>query len=172
MLLSLETIWVWKLPDVHSAKVFLSETTRILDESDLMVVGCYEPVADLRDVLTHHDVVCRGRLPYIDTFSINRDEYPDAKAFHVHPTLCTIRAICVVLETLQTNGGIDHLAAYRPTTPVVPLLSYRNVGDEPVYCSGLYAKREMDALAKACHSTYSRVYNQQLNIAGLGMPST
>jgi len=163
MFLALNTIWVWKLVPNEKLEVFFNSISCLLNEADILVLGCYEPDERCVRALREMHKPQKGKLPYLDTFEVNRGEYPDGQAFHVPASKNNLKNLAEIVVDCDGKHCFDHILSLRPSIPLVPLVYYHNVDDEPIYLTGLYSKSTVRDLCDAYSASYDLVLNDQLN---------
>ncbi len=153
MNLELGTIDIWIAESPCSPSAFFHALHHLLEETDILVLGSYEPDDAVKEWFSRHELRERSPTkPYDDFFDLNRDEYPQGRSWHFMASRETLTGLGSLIESLPRLSGsstcIDHILAFREQTPVVPLLNFRQAfrtGD--LHLSGHFVEAEIRPFA-------------------------
>ncbi len=166
MFILLETIDVWLIENAELPNILLLNLGQILCETDSLVIGSYELNEEFQKLIKpmeRHEVAFDP--PYFETFDLNRDEYPEGRAWDVLASKRNLENLAELAFSNTGEGqiGFDHLLAYRSGCPVLPIFNYHdsfNGGD--MFISGLYPENIIKDFCEKINSTYKLVRNPEL----------
>jgi hypothetical protein len=150
MNLDLRTYRHWIVGGEYRAATFWKALDLLCNPGDRIVIGSYWMLPELRKEIRGRSLPALAAPPYLESFRFNLNEYPDGAAHELPCDRATIDLL--VHMSAIANGGVekplffDHVVAYRPGSPIVPLLSYHDA-----FCggwlelSGLYAQQAVHA---------------------------
>lgn len=158
MYIALETIKAWEIKGDFIAKVFFSSLSIILSDQDYLVIGAYNPSPSSIDIMTRYEITNNNEAyPFNHSFDFNRDEYPIGRAYVFKFENHLVEEL-VNLAT-QENGSndkqlfFDHVLAYRPGTPTIPLLNFHDAFyGGSLYLSGLFCKKKVTDFANSLNA--------------------
>ncbi len=169
MYIPLETIDVWEIAEEFDPSTFFSALPIILKEKDILVIGTYHPSDKIGDWLIQHEVfVDQESAPFSDScFDLNRREYPRG---HAYPLRADNRTMEALSEFASMKGGsvdkdlfFDHLVAYRPEEPPLPLLDFHDAFfGGTLFLSGLFPEKTAQQFARALGAHPERIRNPVL----------
>jgi hypothetical protein len=171
MTIYLETISVWLANEPPKPSTFFSSLYRILDPSDILVIGSYELDEIALDWFKNHELVENYIMkPYVDDcFDLNREEYPHGKGWIFQASRENLIGLANLMNSLPAlpNGFIciDHILAFRAGIPILPIFNYRYAfkgGD--LILSGLFSGDLLAEFGNECGISFSQMQNPVLNV--------
>jgi hypothetical protein len=166
--ISLETISLWQINGEFAQRTIITFLSKVLDEGDVVVFGAYEPTPQLMTELSNLGAVRRSHLPDLFTcFDLNRSEHPEGSAFEWIVNTHLWEKVLALPDSILRQADIpfffDHVLAYRPGTPRVPLISFHDAAcGGTLYISGLYSREQAEAFASSMGGTAEEVENPAL----------
>lgn len=154
---------MWQVENADCPNVLLRNLGNILYETDRLVIGSYELNEESKNLIMsmgRHDLVLEA--PYFETFDFNLDEYPEGRAWDVLASKQNLAELAISVDG-GGQTGFDHLLAYRPGKPVLPLFNYHDSfkgGD--MLISGLYSENMIINFCEKINSKYKLVRNPEL----------
>jgi hypothetical protein len=139
-----DTANVWEIDTDVDPRTFVEALPMILQVGDVIVFGAYEPTTELSRHLIAVGATQRIEIPDLHTsFDLNRDEHPNGCAFEITVAGDTFQALLApgpgVLRQRDVSRFFDHVLAYRPATPRVPLFCFPDAFHGGLLClSGAY----------------------------------
>lgn len=148
MWLSLDTDLQYRFDGDIAPVAFFEHLPLILAPSDTLVLGCYDARPDIRQYLTAAAAPPGGHpFNFIETWDINRYEYPDGAAFHLHPDSRTLQQLSQFAGSVTRHFDLcDHIAAYSAEHP---LLIYHGTFCEPLFVSTRVPRSSVEAFSRA-----------------------
>jgi hypothetical protein len=149
MYISLNTGQIWQVQGEFPPASLFRALEKLLMPRDVLVIGTYNPSDEAFDWLLKNDKKSKYmRHPVKDVFDINRHTYPRGQAFFLPANQNTF---CGIEQLLHLENGsldkalfFDHIASYRPTLPIVPLVNFHDAFNGGwLTLSGLYAEIEL-----------------------------
>jgi hypothetical protein len=171
MYLSLKTENVYEV--VTSSPVgFFENLDILLCDGDILSFGCYAPSSQVVESLSSMSVELeKNDEPYSHNFELNRDEYPDGRAYNVKFNKANLANLSKLCELPDGGTGkqlfFDHFVSFRRAKPVVPLINFHDAfvmgGD--LLISGLYEDSVVRKFSKALGVSFRYRLNPEV-IAG------
>ncbi len=165
MFISLGTVDVWEVETGFDANQFFLAVHVLCLESDLLVIGAYNPGAEaLHWLVTNERLVPNDSKPFSDSFEHNRKEFPLGKAYPMYAEHRRLVELSILAQ--DVNGSLDkklffdHVLIYRPGEPILPILDYHDAftGGQ-LYLSGHYSKTTAQGFADYLGVTTKLVVN-------------
>jgi hypothetical protein len=135
---------------------FFERLPLLVRPCDTLVLGCYDARADIRSFLKAEALPpSEHYFRPLDTFEINRNEYPNGAAFH-------LRADQRILQQLvRFAGGVDrhidlcdHVAAYSSEHPI---LIYHGTFWEPLFVSSRVPRRQVEEFSRSIRVPFEEI---------------
>jgi len=161
--LSLDTIDVWQVDGDIPPREFLKAIGPLFSPSDVVLFGAYEPTPTLQDALGSLGTTRHEHLDgFFMCFNFNRSEHPKGCAFQYiiqdTPFEDILRLDDSVLSQKDIASFYDHVLAFRPGVPQLPLMTFHDAAcGGTLYLSGHYSESEAQSFAE-------RVSRMALNI--------
>lgn len=167
MFISLETMYVWRIDSAESPVTLLLNLGQILCEGDVLVVGSYELNEKFKKEIKAMEIddVAFDRH-YFETFDINRDDYPEGRAWDVLASKSNLKTLAnlALFHADESSIKIDHLLAYRSGFPVLPIFNYHDAFNGGyMFISGLYPEGVIKGFSEKIKSAYKLVANPEFN---------
>ncbi len=169
MYILLKTAEVWRIEGAEVPDTLFQNLGLLLMESDIIVIGSYGLDKGLMNLINSLDrpegTSCR---PYFETFDLNRDEYPEGRAWEVFASERNLKTLADLTysDCGKRRGeiGFDHILAYRDGSPLVPLLNYHDsFNGGYMLLTGLYSEKIVTDFCNKILSDYMLVINPELN---------
>ena len=166
MYILLRTDRVWEIEGRFGASSFFNTLPVICLPSDILVIGSYDVGLEASQWLATNEIRLSDReKPFHDNFDLNKDEYPNGRAYALHPTQTCLRELSSLSE-LKGGGRdrdlfFDHVLMYRPGVPTVPLLNYHDAMRGDLHLSGLYSGHTASSFAKHLQAVATLLVNPE-----------
>jgi hypothetical protein len=148
MYLPLETLDVWEFQGVTDAPRFFAGVHKICAETDIIVLGSYDPgPAPGRWLAAHELASFGGARPFSDSFDLNRREYPLGRSYTFRPSDDLLLGMSALAssDSGSVDGRklfVDHVLIYRTGEPLLPLLNFHDAfTGGRLYMSGHYTAK-------------------------------
>ena len=164
----LETICLWRIDGEFAQRSIITFLSKVLEEGDVVIFGAYEPTPELMIALSNLGAVRHFHLPdFFTSFDFNRSEHPEGSAFELIVNKHLWNKILDLPDSILRQTDIafffDHVLAYRPGTPRVPLISFHDAAcGGTLYVSGLYSPEQAAAFAATLAGEAKEVRNPTL----------
>jgi hypothetical protein len=172
MNIPLETIDVWEIDGEFDAPAFFLAVPIICAETDVLVIGSYNPPDEVREWLLVHQVPINrknARTPFsIECFDVNRREYPHGHAYALHAEGKQVVELSLMAkrkgESADKDLFFDHVLAYRQGEPLLPLMDYHDAFfGGTLLLSGLFAEEAAQGFAQSMGAKANRARNPVLS---------
>jgi hypothetical protein len=168
MFIALNTLDLWSLDDPANPADFFSGLGEILGETDILVVGSYGMENAAKCIL--ESIEYNGEAastPFSDTFNLNRDEYPDGKAWLLKANSRNLKALADCssggIDGLISSRFFDHLLAYRPGIPLIPLFDYHDAfNGGGLMLSGHYDRTTIEIFSRKLNVSFANIVNPEI----------
>lgn len=148
MWLSLDTDLQYRFDGDIAPVAFFEHLPHLLASTDTLVLGCYDARLDIRQYLSVAAIPPDWhRFNFTETWDINRTEYPDGAAFHLHADSHTLQQLIQFAGSVTEHIELcDHIAAYSAEHP---LLIYHGTFREPLFVSSRIPRSGVEAFSLA-----------------------
>jgi len=163
--LPLRTVEVWQFEGDMTPRVFLGGVELLLRPGDVILFGSYEPTEKSHNALKSTGA---ARHDHIDgfhmSFCANRGEHPNGCAFQYHLPERRFGHLLQFDDSTLSQKDIpsfyDHVLAFRPGTPLLPLFTFHDAayGGTPCF-SGHYSESDMLFIAVRLCRTATKTMN-------------
>lgn len=164
MFLPLKTINIWLIRGEFAPETFFPALKTLGSPSDILVVGSYDVVPVIYDWLIQNCIDLNAP-PFYDSFEWNRDEYPRGRSYALTLSSDNVRKMVefcgIPCAGIDSELFFDHVALYRPGTPIVPLMQYHDAMKGDLHLSGHYSKEVSDKFAKLLGGVASVIANPE-----------
>ena len=154
MEIPLQTFEVWEYDGEATPRDLLEALSILLSPQDIVIFGCYEPTERLTQALLQVGAKQHSEMKeFYSSFEVNRSENPNGCAFELALGDTFFSDVLSIPEDTLKQKDIpsfyDHILAYRPGAPRVPLFTFHDAAcGGTLYLSGLYTQKEAVDFAK------------------------
>lgn len=163
--ISLDTIDVWKIDCEFDPRRLFDALGSLLLPSDIIAVGAYtmDPpwVGKLGKIETHPLL---EKVPYRSYFEFNRYEYPNGRAWNIFASTNHLRTLALMIEETYVEIGpipFDHIVAFRPGLPLLPLLNFHDAFRDELYVTGHYDEEIVAGFCELLQTSFELVSNPE-----------
>lgn len=166
--LPLDTIDVWQIDGDIGSRDFLRSLAPILSPGDVVLFGAYEPTDILQTAFLSLGATRHEHLDgFFMSFDFNRSEHPNGCAFHYiirdTPFEDILRLDDSVLSQKDIPSFYDHVLAFRPGVPRLPLMTFHDAAcGGTLYLSGHYSESEAHGFSERVNRKVVSIQNPVL----------
>jgi hypothetical protein len=160
---------VWEIDTDVDTQTFVEALPTILQVGDVVVFGAYEPTPELSRHLVAIGAAQKSEIPDLHTsFALNRYEHPNGCAFELTVVADTFQSLLVpgpgVLRQRDEARFFDHVLAYRPATPRIPLFCFHDAFHGGLLLlSGTYDEEVVRLFSSQVEGSITLVSNLHMN---------
>ena len=167
MFILLRTLDVWEVDTSFDAASFFLAVNMLCVESDLLVIGSYNPGEKALEWLRANELpMPNNPKPFSDSFEDNRREFPSGKAHAMYAERERLLELAVLSK--EEHGSMDkplffdHVLIYRPGEPVLPLMNFHDAFNGGcLHLSGHYPGTTVQSFASSLAVTVKLVPNPE-----------